>query len=58
MNEKEEELLNDFFDGKINEEELNEECRKMAKLYKKIINKYFSCEENILNKVKNKLNLG
>jgi hypothetical protein len=58
MNEKEEELLNDFFEGKIKEDELNENCKKMIYIYKDIIKTYFSCENSVINNVKNKLNLG
>jgi len=58
MNEKEEELLNEFFDGKIKEDELNENCKQLITTYKNIIKTYFSCENNVINNVKNKLNLG
>ena len=58
MNEKEEELLNEFFDGKIKEDELNENCKKIINIYRNIIKTYFSCENSVINNVKNKLNLG
>ncbi|WP_158584805.1 MULTISPECIES: hypothetical protein [unclassified Petrotoga] len=58
MNEKEEELLNEFFEGKIKEDELNENCKKMIDIYRGIIKTYFSCENSVINNVKNKLNLG
>ncbi|MDK2811952.1 MAG: hypothetical protein PWQ78_162 [Petrotoga sp.] len=58
MNEKEEELLNEFFEGKIKEDELNDNCKKIINLYKNIIKTYFSCEKSVINNVKNKLNIG
>ncbi|PNR99000.1 hypothetical protein X928_08420 [Petrotoga miotherma DSM 10691] len=56
MNEKEEELLNEFFDGKIKEDELNENCKKIINIYRNIIKTYFSCENSVINNVKSKLN--
>jgi len=56
MNEKEEELLNEFFDGKIKEDELNENCKKIINIYRNIIKRYFSCENSVINNVKSKLN--
>lgn len=55
MNENEEQMLFDYLDGLLKENQLTEYCMKFAKLYYQLINCYFSCETATIEKVKHKL---
>jgi hypothetical protein len=45
----------DYLDGLLKENQLNDYCKKLANLYYRLINCYFSCESNTVEKVKHKL---
>lgn len=55
MNPNEEDIINDYLEGNVTEEELTDSCKKIINMYQFIIKKYFSCEDNVINNVKNKL---
>ncbi|HOB54853.1 MAG: hypothetical protein WBH84_07130 [Defluviitoga tunisiensis] len=55
MNEKNEQMWLDYLDGLLKENQLNDYCKKLANLYYRLINCYFSCESNTVEKVKHKL---